>query len=1325
MNKRNKNSAGGSATAGGVNFQAAVTAIINVQMARGRPLGWLQSLPDVPIAVDGETGGSGDDIACTLSGGTVVEIQVKKGLAATERLWAALSALAKGVTDCSCDYGILVVCPSSSTTVRDKLARDIERVGSGRTDNLSDTGKKWLSRLQQTGLSAQEVCKKISIQTVSALTFDQASVQAAKAELGHICKRASQIESAWDAIYRDASDVMEHRSRRQLSDISGVLVRAGIVTSEQANAGSLPLLNKLTSWNHETSRTFSIFGVARRLEIDTDWIELSARPRSVQAIKKNQNVDLAKAIEAYHSWDRVSKDKNDRSDGVKPETLGRFIKRGIVVAGPGMGKTTLLRRITRRYSEDNIPVLSVRLSAVAADMKGGASFEDSVFRHGLDGSGLPPDKVREAGISNWLLLGDGLDECGEMQERVADGISRFAMGYPDSRVLITTRPVGYAVNHFTDWRHYDLLPLDPSHAAADVSRLWNAIAGPDDTDDQRRSVCKRELENKSVSETVGRTPMMLGMAAAILARGRSLGGTREALFEQIFALIDQAPARSQRKPASGIVLSRFLDLFGWLVTRTPLAPVPKTLEACGSELSTISGEPLLPATEKAEQYIAYWEDAGLIEKVGQDTTQVYCFVHKAFGEYLAARHLCRLVEDDRLDEVKETLHQPQWENVLRFAGGLGLGEFLCSLFIGQSDKDESWHLRLVDMVQIIAEAEPEVSHELREAILADAFAVVSDKVRQDVFPLGFPLAACAERYPDEVARHAAALRQSNQIWTRLVAWNCLLSAGPEHYAIDELISVLEGSVDDLGAGLKSSLGGGLILDRGERHELGQKLALEACVAIHENASEEIAASLIPKIINHDNLDSVGFYEKAQKLISERNWPYKIDYKWENRNLFKVPKGFEEAETTKDLFVLDALGAQSVSEATDESPKPLLHLSLFVKASHWWEIPINDCWAWTKDFDPAGPLEVIRAVAELSGADRDALRNDAIAAKRYILGAKEEERLDWLWQRRISQTVEIVDCDEIDWTRAKDLVLDEALVERALYHPSRWTVWMAANIIESRLEPGQLQQCISEMYQNGRGYTLWAASAMVKSLPSDLAISMTVERANEKLVWGARHLFTTLCELNPSITPELLSALKNGLSAPLSETAKAAAELLEYLASENTTELLPLIKEAFAYWQEHEEPYPKNGGVIPDSPREGLLAAWIKIEPLEFSQIKSLLNDDRSDVRDKAKHALKDWIERDKDRFAAFIADLLKGDINAQTLGWLLKEEVLLSAADIALVENILTSKSERLRYNAMTILASHYLNETKIIDHANKLIDDPVEQVQSLARRLLREAKSD
>lgn len=116
-----RNNAGGAATAGGINFQAAVTAIISIHMARGRPLGWLSNCQDIPRSVDAETGGPGDDLACTLADGTRVEVQVKKGLTATDRLWTSLLDLAHGIAKQECDWGVLVVCPNCSSTIRDKL----------------------------------------------------------------------------------------------------------------------------------------------------------------------------------------------------------------------------------------------------------------------------------------------------------------------------------------------------------------------------------------------------------------------------------------------------------------------------------------------------------------------------------------------------------------------------------------------------------------------------------------------------------------------------------------------------------------------------------------------------------------------------------------------------------------------------------------------------------------------------------------------------------------------------------------------------------------------------------------------------------------------------------------------------------------------------------------------------------------------------------------------------------------------------------------------------------------------------------------------------
>ena len=90
---------GGSATGGGVDFQAATTACLVVAIASGDSLNWLEGIDDRPVAVDAETQIGGGDIGLTLRGGQRVDIQVKRGLRADARLWSALKDIAQAIHD--------------------------------------------------------------------------------------------------------------------------------------------------------------------------------------------------------------------------------------------------------------------------------------------------------------------------------------------------------------------------------------------------------------------------------------------------------------------------------------------------------------------------------------------------------------------------------------------------------------------------------------------------------------------------------------------------------------------------------------------------------------------------------------------------------------------------------------------------------------------------------------------------------------------------------------------------------------------------------------------------------------------------------------------------------------------------------------------------------------------------------------------------------------------------------------------------------------------------------------------------------------------------
>ena len=127
---------GGSAAGGGFNFQACVSAIAAVHLARGVAIGWLKDVTvDIPISLLAETGGPGDDIRLEFQDGSVAEIQAKRKIRIGAKFWEILLKLAIDINCGTISYGVLAVCPNSSGTIRDGLAKDVIRMGQGRQDD--------------------------------------------------------------------------------------------------------------------------------------------------------------------------------------------------------------------------------------------------------------------------------------------------------------------------------------------------------------------------------------------------------------------------------------------------------------------------------------------------------------------------------------------------------------------------------------------------------------------------------------------------------------------------------------------------------------------------------------------------------------------------------------------------------------------------------------------------------------------------------------------------------------------------------------------------------------------------------------------------------------------------------------------------------------------------------------------------------------------------------------------------------------------------------------------------------------------------------------
>jgi len=318
---KKKRVAGGAATGGGINFQAAVSAIACVYMVRGIKSSWLEKIADdIPVAVYAETGSAGDDIRLILKSGKIVEAQVKKGLRSGTRLWDSLISLAKAIKANAIAYGVFIVSPTSSKTITGQLAIDIIRLGDGRSDNISNIGKQLLEKLNENDLPIRDICKNIRIKTINAITGNQADIIAAKSELNFICSDQDQVIAAWNSIYNDSLYLIEHRGRRDVSSVLRALGSDGVKLVKKNSATPILLLKKLTNWTYFAHAYFSIFGINKKLRVDEASITLRAVLQDEVRIKYES---IAEALKKYQTWDTLSVDSDALI--VNPETLARCV----------------------------------------------------------------------------------------------------------------------------------------------------------------------------------------------------------------------------------------------------------------------------------------------------------------------------------------------------------------------------------------------------------------------------------------------------------------------------------------------------------------------------------------------------------------------------------------------------------------------------------------------------------------------------------------------------------------------------------------------------------------------------------------------------------------------------------------------------------------------------------------------------------------------------------------------------------------------------------------------------------------------------------------
>jgi len=1277
---------GGSAAGGGIDFQAATSAICLVHMATGAPLRWSAAQSDIPVSVAAETGGAGDDIALALVDGSVVEVQAKKRLRDSPELWRSLLALCQRVHVDASFYGVLAVGPATSAAIRNVFARDIIRLGQGRTDDLSALAAKFIAKLSAASLPLS-VCSRVRIHTVHVLEEDGASSLAALAYLASI---STQPGLAWERLKAEGLRMVKLRGRQDAVSVAGII--PGLQARTPGEKSPAFIAQQLLDWTLETTEMFTIPAVGYRFSLDDDWIELKAHG--------DEKIDhglksLEEALTRYH--DTVSSQTATSGGEVfSAETVGYFVRHCVVVAGPGMGKSQLLRRIARLLARKREPSLIVPLRRLAERMRSGETFVDAVLRLGLDASPLKSDDVLAIGIQNLTLLLDGLDESGTEQEDIAKAAVALTATYPRCRIVFASRPIGYETSLLSTWRHYELGQIDTSDARRGIERLVDAASAEENPRiAEATAAALRHLDYRRASTFSAKSPLLIALLASLALNEVVATSTNEGLYEQLFKLIGRMTSAYQN--GSPAVLNAFLQRLGWELTARPYADAEHLLSACAEGLSAELGVTSLKARSISEEALSFWERSGIVERVRFKLSETFTFVHKTFAEYAAAQYLVSRSAGDRTQMLSALEPEQQWNEVLAFASALGLGPDLMrqSLLHSGNGGGPGRTLRWAKY------SRDPLKPDLATAVLDESWKVIGGSHSRQALQTGVALVAALNNIPGAAA-YAAPYRCHARWWTALVGWTCFAQCESEALDFSSLLAFMESCVENADT---RTLSGGF-----ELHSPASDLwATLLTAAAHEAVRRGIGSEeqrFIDRVETSYGARAMGCMGEYTYILDRAGIPRRHPKQERLFSDYFGSKFFQDGRKDQ-LSILEAIADGSTEQPAPSEPS--LQLSAFLYGTGLMSLETSAASLSSGNASEDAAREVVKLAARATAYDYPQLIAEAQA---HIREFKED-----------SSATNFLHLQSVDaplnWTATSEKSV-KSVISRALLHPSTWVVFLAVNLAEHLLTAADAAELVPEVLAKCEGTgTAGAAHLAIHFLGEARAIELLVARLKLPLNTGSQHLFKYLAELGgSSLDDQVAEILKSAL--PFGpRTAEAALELFRACGQPHRKSLLPLLREAYDHWLDNEEPYPTGSGSIPESPRGAILTQLIEENAVSEHVLYEAAKDRRTEISKPATDALLRLLSTGETERNEFVRRLIAGQVSDSLLAGCLRAGIPFSELDAQSIATRLESDDPHSRYAAAGILTLQYLKSEEISIRGEKLLQDRYQRLRDRALEIL------
>jgi tetratricopeptide (TPR) repeat protein len=366
----------------------------------------------------------------------------------------------------------------------------------------------------------------------------------------------------------------------------------------------------------------------------------------------------------------------------------------VFVGDPGSGKSTLLQYLALDWAEnptERLPLL-IELREYAKDENQPKDFL-AFFHEGkrkiCELNQIKLDEQLKSGKA--LVMFDGLDEIfnNDLRGRVITEIHAFSNKYPQTKIIVTSRRIGYDPEDLekAEFQHFNLEDFDNSQIR-EFNKRWHSLALPDESLQERQETQKRlqsAINDSPAIRQLAGNPLLLTMMA-ILNRYKELPRRRIDLYEEstnvllyqweieykkMDLTLDDVDLRAKQGMLRQIAYRMQASekgLGGNIIHRDDLEEEIADYyfnRLRGTESLTIAGK-IIEQLQKRDFILC---------QLGKD---YYGFVHRTFLEYF-----CAMAFVERFNKRGKE-------------GGLEIEELKQAVF-GQHWQDENWHevLRLI------------------------------------------------------------------------------------------------------------------------------------------------------------------------------------------------------------------------------------------------------------------------------------------------------------------------------------------------------------------------------------------------------------------------------------------------------------------------------------------------------------------------------------------------------------------------------------------------------------------------------------------------------